>query len=79
MTDHFTEDRVAEIGRELFRAGAQIMRELLLKRLLASGLVASAYSLGDIWSPGWGDDPGPPGEDRLDRAVKRFDVWDWTP
>jgi hypothetical protein len=58
MDGYVTEER----AEELFRAGAQAMRELLARFFESAGNDLTAKSIRENWHPGWGDDPGRPDE-----------------
>lgn len=53
---YVTEER----AEDLFRAGAQAMREMLARFVEQGGDLATAVSIRANWHPGWGEDPGKP-------------------
>ena len=58
MEGYVTDER----AEELFRAGAQAMREMLARFIEAQGDTTTAQSIRANWHPGWGKDPGKPDE-----------------
>lgn len=65
MDGYVTEDRAAE----LFRAGAQAMREMLARHFESAGHDLIPKIIRDTWHEGWGNDPGDP-------SVVVGDIWD---
>lgn len=49
-----------ERAEEMFREGAQAMREMLARFVEQGGDATTANSMRLNWHPGWGKDPGKP-------------------
>lgn len=56
LDGYITEDR----GEEMFREGAQAMREMLARFVEQGGDHITAASIRANWHPSWGPDPGAP-------------------
>lgn len=79
LDGYFTEERVEQIGVELFRVGAQMCREMMARFLEQGGDVAHAASVRANWNPEWGEDPGRPSDEQYTQARSKFSMWDWEP
>ena len=75
----WSDDRVDEIARELFRTGAQMCREMMARFLEQGSDHTQAASVRANWNSNWGTDPGKPNDDDYDLAKNSFDPASFYP